>query len=178
MGRGKGTVDLAINVTSGGINLPERFLLSSPVFTHNQGVSVSQKTRWRGSLLGELVQFLRTFPQELLSRHLNVFQQEGNIFLFHLFGQRSFTSIYIPNKYTCYIYRLNVKKVKNPLLKYGLDFDKLEPLQLESKIRPVAQISPFGSFVPLVNLAGVGTPDPPWAGAFAPALTLPATQFL
>ena len=40
----------------------------------------------------------------------------------------------------------------------------------ESKIRPVAQISPVGSFVPLVNLAGVGTPDPPWAGAFAPAL--------
>ena len=35
----------------------------------------------------------------------------------------------------------------------------------ESKYRPVAQISPFGSFVPLVNLAGVATPDPPLTGA-------------
>ena len=32
----------------------------------------------------------------------------------------------------------------------------------------MAQISPFGSFVPLVNLAGVGTPDPPLTGANLP----------
>ena len=38
----------------------------------------------------------------------------------------------------------------------------------ESKIRPVAQISPSGSFVPVVNLAGVGTPDPPLTGANLP----------
>ena len=35
----------------------------------------------------------------------------------------------------------------------------------QGKIRPVAQISPFGSFVSLVNLAGVATPDPPLTGA-------------
>ena len=38
----------------------------------------------------------------------------------------------------------------------------------ESKIRPVAPILPFGSFVPLGNLAGVGTPDPPLTGANLP----------
>ncbi len=35
----------------------------------------------------------------------------------------------------------------------------------ERKIRPVAQISPFGSFVPLVNLVVVATPSPPMTGA-------------
>ena len=35
----------------------------------------------------------------------------------------------------------------------------------QGKIRPVAQISPSGSFVPLVNLVGVATPNPPLTGA-------------
>ncbi len=35
----------------------------------------------------------------------------------------------------------------------------------EGKIRPMAQISPSGSFVPLVNLVGAATPNPPMTGA-------------
>ncbi len=35
----------------------------------------------------------------------------------------------------------------------------------QSKIRPVAQILPSGSFAPQVNLVGVATPNPPMTGA-------------
>ncbi len=40
-----------------------------------------------------------------------------------------------------------------------------ERWSFQSKIRPVAQISPSGSFAPLVNLVGVATPNPPLTGA-------------
>ena len=74
----------------------------------------------------------------------------------HLSSQQPHFFFYLITYFCCLNTSPTFNKKFNPVHRAPL---------LRSKIRPVAQISPSDSFVPLVNLVGVATPNPSLTGA-------------